>query len=216
MYIYELPTLNNSFRMKQLDKIASGLIIGFSIPLFFSLSALLLWFYLDRNESNALACVGIGFFLGIIIDFVFLKRLIRFRYELPIWFIAAIYIFYNILMYGFFMGFPVFNVFLGSMAAYYFGKRIHFRDIPEAEHSGIVNRVSLFTTSIMTLICISSGFIALAGNGVGKDLQMMARLNFEPTKEMILAVALVGGSVLIVSEYYLTKIILNKTIQSSH
>lgn len=201
--------------MKKLDKLLIGLIIGCSSPLFFGSSALIFWFFLDRNENNAPVYLGIGLFIGILINIRFLKRWIRSRYELPIWFITGIYTFYNILVYGFFMGFPVFNVFLGLIAGYYFGKRIQFRKIPPEEQPRIVNKVSLFTAILMTLICISSGFIALAGNGVGKDLQMMARLNFQPTKGMILAVALVGGTVLIASEYYLTKIVLNKTIQSS-
>jgi len=64
----------------------------------------------------------------------------------------------------------------------------------------------------MTLICISSALIALAGNGVGKDLQMMFGLNFEVTKPMIVTIALIGGGTLISSQYYLTKMMTKRAV----
>jgi hypothetical protein len=199
--------------MKQLDKLLIGLIIGGIFPLLLGLCAVIVWFYADKDENNALTYLLVGLAAGFLIDLRFLKKWVRHRYELPIWFVCAIYLFYNVLIYGMFMGFPVFNLFLGLMAGYYSGQRIHFNSILPEVRNRIFNRISLFTALIMTLICISSGFIALAGNGVGKEVQSMLGLDFDVTKGMIAVLAWIGGLFLIVSEYYLTKMTVKITIK---
>lgn len=198
--------------MKSVNKILIGLLIGFAFPIFFGLTAGVIWFYFDRNENDALIYVITGLLVGLIIDFRYLKSLINHRFELPIHMIAGLYLFYNIVLYGMFMGFPVFNLFWGVVAGYYFGLRIHHLNIPPTQHQRIINQVSLFTALIMTFICISSASIALAGNGVGKDLQMMFGLNFEVTKPMIVAIAMVGGLLLIGSQYYITKLTIGRIL----
>lgn len=198
--------------MPRFDKILFGVLLGCAFPVFFGLIAVTAWFYLDKNENYAPAYLAVGLMTGFIIDAIFLKGWINHRYELPIWLIIGMYLLYNIGMYGMFMGFPVFNLFWGLVAGYYFGRRIHYLKIPWTEHPGIINWVSIFSTFIMTLICISSGWIAMAGDGVGKDLQGMFGLHFEVTKPMVLAVVLIGGIFLIVSQYFLTKMTLKETV----
>jgi len=146
---------------------------------------------------------------------MFLKRWINKRYVLPIWFVIGIYILYNIGLFGVFMGFPVFNVLLGLLAGYYFGNRICSNKIQQDKHSKLINQVSLFTGLIMIFICISSGFIALVGSGVGYDIQGMLGLGFEVTKPMIWSITLIGGFVLILLQILLTRITMIKTIKNN-
>lgn len=201
--------------MKKFDKILIGLFVGGAPPILFCMVSVMIWFYLDKLESRALIYVTAGFFLGSLIDLKFLRGWINDRYKLPVWFVTGIYLFYNIGIYGLFMGFPVFNLILGLFAGYYFGKKIGSEKISWDQHKKIINQVSLFTGLVMTLNCISSGFIALAGKGVGKDIQGMLGLGFEVTRPMIWSITLIGGIVLILIQILLTKITMIKTIKNS-
>jgi len=196
------------------DKIVIDLLLGAAFPVFCFLAAGTIWFYVDRNETVVLYYVVTGLIVGLLIDLRYLKGWIIRRFELPIWFMVALYLFYNIGMYGMFMGFPVFNLFWGIIAGYYFGLRINHLNLSQTQHPKIINRVAIFTAFIMTVICISSACIALAGNGVGKDLQMMFRLSFEVTKQMIIAISLIGGIILIGLQYFITKITMQRIIKS--
>jgi hypothetical protein len=199
--------------MKGIDKIFFGLIIGCAFPFLLCLVSMTIWYYLDKSESNVLFYLAAGLLLGLFIDFKFLNSWIKKRYELPVWFILGIYVLYNIGLYGMFMGFPVFNTFLSVIAGYYYGKRILFRKIPSEKHNKLINRVSLVTGLIMLFICISSGFIALAGEGVGYDIQGMLGLRFVITKSMIWGITIIGGISLIILTIALTKIAIIKTLK---
>jgi hypothetical protein len=196
------------------DRIVIGVLLGAAFPVFCFLVAGTIWFYIDRNETVVLYYVITGLLIGLLIDLGFLKGWIIRRFELPIWFVVALYLFYNIGMYGMFMGFPVFNLFWGVIAGYYFGLRINHLNLSQTQQYKITNRVAIFTAFIMTIICISSACIALAGTGVGQDLQMMFRLNFEVTKQMIIAISLIGGIILIGLQFFITKIMMQLIIKS--
>jgi hypothetical protein len=199
--------------MKKFEKIISGLIIGSTFPLLFGLLSMITWFYLDKSESKIVIYLSTGLLLGLIIDLKFLKGWINYRFDLPLWCIAGIYIFYNVCVYGFFMGFPVFNVFLGLIAGYYFGNRICYNKIQPEMHSKQINKVSLFTGLIMTLICISSGIIGLTDKTIGENIRGMLGLDFEVTRAMILTLIFVGGFGLIGFQYFITRFAMTQTIR---
>jgi hypothetical protein len=199
--------------MKRFEKIISGLIIGGTFPLLFGLLSVITWFYLDKSDNRVVIYLTTGLLLGLMIDLKFLKGWINHRFDLPLWYIAGIYIFYNICVYGFFMGFPVFNVLLGLIAGYYFGNRICSNNIQPEKRSKLINQVSLFTGLIMTLICVSSGVIGLTDKTIGENIRGMLGLDFEITKIMILTVIFVGGFGLIATQYFVTRLTMVKTIK---
>jgi hypothetical protein len=198
--------------MKRLDKLIFGIMIGSAFPIFLFMIALAIWFYFFQN-ANVLYFVFVGLSTGLLFDLIFLKRLVENKYNLPSWMIIGIYALYNICIFGFFMGFPVFNLSMGMIAGYYFGKRLRYNNISFVESKLIIIRVSIFTSLIMLFICIASAFIANIGEGVGKDLQHMFRLNFEVTRTMIWGIILIGGMSLIISQFFLTKFTMIKTIK---
>jgi hypothetical protein len=200
--------------MKTIDKLLFGLLFGFSFPLFFFLMALTLWYYLFQN-FNVLYFVLPGVIAGILIDALYLKKLIFITLNLPTWTLIGFYLFYNICIYGFFMGFPVFNLGMGIIAGYYFGIRINHENSPLKQVEYLRKSVPFFTTLVMVLICISTALIALSEKTLGLELQGMFRLRFQVTKGMIISIILIGGIGLIVTQYYLTKIIMNGTIKNS-
>ena len=199
--------------MKRFEKIISGLIIGSTFPLLLGLLSVLIWFYLDKSEDRPVIYLIVGILLGLIIDYKFLKGWIGNRFDLSIGFMATIYVIYNILVFGFFMGFPVFNVFLGFFAGYYFSNRICFKNVELKKHSKIINQVSLFSGLIMTLICISSGFLALINNEAAGMIKEVLGLGFEVTRSMIWGIVFFGGLTLILANILLTRITMIKTIK---
>jgi hypothetical protein len=202
--------------MKNIDKIFIGILIGSAFPLLLSLLSVILWFYINRNTEWVLIYLATGLILGFIIDFKFLKTWIIKRYELPIWFIIGMYIFYNIEIYGFFMGVPVVNIIMGLIAGYYSGKKIEYQNISPDKIPAVIKNVSLFTCLIMSLICLSSAAIALIDESTGENLRLMVGLNFPVTKTMILAIILFGGFILILSQYFITKLVMTKTIKTNN
>jgi len=200
--------------MKRSEKIITGFILGGTFPLLLGLLSLLIWFVFDKNESRALFYVLSGFLLGFLIDIVFLKKWIDKRYELPVWFIAGIYLFYNICIYGMFMGFPVFNLVMGIMAGYYYGNRIYYNNTLDKKQHKLIQQVSLFTGIVMVVICIASGIIALTGNSVGADIGSMLGLGFEVTRPMLWGITLIGGTFLVWLQVMVTRITLKKVLQS--
>jgi hypothetical protein len=200
--------------MKRSEKIITGFIIGGTFPLLLGMLSVVIWFFLDKNESKAPIYLISGLLLGFLIDIGFLKKWIDKRYELPVWFVTGIYLFYNICIYGMFMGFPVFNELMGIMAGYYYGNRIYYNNTLLKKPHNLIQKVSLFTGLIMAVLCIASGFIALKGTGVGMDVQKMLRLSFEVTKPMLLGIAVIGGILLVWLQVMVTRITLKKVLQS--
>jgi hypothetical protein len=201
--------------MKSFDKIFFGFIIGSAFPFLLCLLSVIIWFWFDKSESRVLIYLSTGLLPGLIIDLKFLKSWINNRYELSPWFIILIYLIYNIGLYGFFMGFPVFNIFFGILAGYYFGNRICYNNTQPEMWSKLINKVSLFTGLIMTLICISSGFLALVHNEAAGMIKEVLGLGFEVTKSMVWGIVLFGGSALILTNILLTRVTMIKTIKNN-
>jgi len=197
--------------MKPLDKLLFGLIFGASFPLFFFLIALALRYFFQ--DVSAYYFVIPGLIAGIITDIIFLKRLVRITLDLPEWAIIVFYLFYNICLYGMFMGFPVFNLVMGVIAGYYYGIKINHKNFTMHEIEIIKKRVSLFAGSIMVIICISSAVIALTEKTICQELEGMLDLKFQVTMNMVIALILIGGATLIITQYYLTKIAITLAIK---
>lgn len=200
--------------MKNLEKIISGLIIGSIFPLSLGLITLSIWFMFDKSESRPLIYLIFGVLIGGLIDLKFIKTWINNRFNLPTWIIALIYIVYNIFVFGFFMGFPVFNVLLGLLAGYYYANRICSNKIDPTRYKKLLNQVSLFTGIIMTLVCISSGFLAIYNNGAAGMIQDLLGLPFEVTRSMLWMIVVIGGLVLVLITVLLTRFTMVKIIRN--
>jgi hypothetical protein len=200
--------------MKNFEKKINGLIIGSIFPLSLGLLSVTIWVLFDKAENRPFIYLVSGLLIGGLIDLKFLKSWINRRFNLPIWIIASIYLVYNIFVYGFFMGLPVFNAFLGLLAGYYFGNRICFNKVESEKHPKLINQVSIFAGLIMTFVCISSGFLAIYDNGASGMIQNVLGLSFEVTRSMLWGIVLIGGLTLILANILLTRITMIKTIKN--
>ena len=199
--------------MKNIEKRISELIIGSIFPLSLGLLLVTIWFLFDKSESRPLIYLAVGLLAGILIDLRYLKGWINRRFNLPIWIIISIYLVYNVFVYGFFMGLPVFNTFLGLLAGYYSGNRILINKVESAKHPRLIKQVSLFAGLIMTFVCISSGFLAIYDNGAAGMIQNLLGLNYEVTSAMLWGIVLIGGIILIIANILLTRLTMINTIR---
>ena len=66
----------------------------------------------------------------------------------------------------------------------------------------------------MTLVCISSGFLAIMDYGDAGMIKNVLGLDFEVTNSMIWGIVLVGGLILILTNILFTRITMTKTIKT--
>ncbi len=113
----------------------------------------------------------------------------------------AIYFFYSICVFGFFMGVPVFNVALALPAGVFIGASLAHLNLNSIEEKKKVHQALTFTLLVMGLICAASAFLALRDPTTAANLEGMLRLRFTVTRPMIVALILVGGSALLLLQW---------------
>ncbi|MCX6221446.1 MAG: hypothetical protein NTZ69_10695 [Bacteroidia bacterium] len=192
--------------MKKYDDLFFGLIIGGFFPILLLFLTVIGWFYLDRNEAHIPYYLLTASIAGLAIDLKYLKKWLTRKYELPTWFTVFIYLFYNVMILGFLMGLPLLNPFAGIVAGYYFGRKFQNPETSGAKISTQINRLSLFTALVMTLVCSASGFVGLAGDGAGSEVQHMLHLGFEITRPMLWGITVIGGAGLVLLTVLLTRV----------
>jgi hypothetical protein len=163
-------------------------LIGGIFPLLFFIMAL--WSSIGRMPEDKILWVAFaGFIWGIILDYLVLKRILSHLYSLPLWAMALVYLFYSILIYGFFVGYPLFNIFLAIPGGIYMGIRCqkHKHDHGKKLKSGTY----LFTSFIMVALC-------------GLTITNMLRLPLTISKPLMVVISVLGGLLLVYVTYYLT------------
>ncbi len=116
----------------------------------------------------------------------------------------AIFIFYSVCTFGFFMGVPVPNLGLAVLAGIYIGRRLA-HSTPNAEDQKRLTAESAgFTTLVFFFICAASAYFALRDPTTGANLQGMFRLPFVVTPGMVLTLILVGGAAVLALNWWLT------------
>jgi len=145
-----------------------------------------------------------GLLLGILIDIVFLKKLVERVYELSTVFWLAVLLFYSVGIFGFFMGVPVFNTALAIPAGFVIGGKLAHEMVNGVQLRRTTVRTCILTTMLMALVCATSAFFALMSPSTPSDLRGMLGLNFEVTQAMIWGLILVGGLGLLAVNWLLT------------
>jgi hypothetical protein len=181
--------------------VPSMVIFGALFPLLIALIAVIIWHYFDRSEDK----VGIyldlgGLLIGLLIDIRYLKKWVTNRYRLSLTFVGFVFVFYNVMVYGFFMGFPVFNVFLSIMAGWYMGNRLSANSSDWKDQKRIINQATIFVGLVMVVICASSAYLALREENIGLQIKGMLGLHFEVTRPMVIGIIVVGGLALITAQ----------------
>lgn len=188
-------------------------ILALVIPMTFFL---LFWWsslFFTGNEKTIeiFAFVGIG--LGLLIDVfigIFWKRSV---YALPKRLIVIVYLFYCFGMLGFFMGVPLFHPILGALAGYFWAERIIYLKTFGGTIKAEIRTVSVFTAAMMGLISALSATFALLDKYTANNIEGMFNLSFDISMPVLIISILVGGIFLILLQYWLTRLIMRRTLK---
>ena len=188
----------------RIESFILGVLLGAIFPIMLFLAG---WWgsigLVAEKDIFKFALLGLG--VGISIDVIFLKRWVESAFNLNRIILLFVYLFYSICIYGFFMGFPVFNAAMGITAGLYIGRRMCHQNANTEEFNRNVKVASIFATIVMAIVCLSSALLALSERNLSAQLESMFRLNFEVTWPMIIGIIVLGGTALILSQYWLTK-----------
>lgn len=198
--------------MLHLAKTFFVFVIGLVFPVLFFL---LFWwvslaFGCSEKTIGIMALTGFG--IGLIIDFIIQLFWKVDIYQIPEKLLIAVYVFYSICIFGFFMGVPIFHPLLGIMAGYYWAKRILFYKYPYGTYKGEIKRVSRFTAIVMGAISLCSAGIALMDKYTSSNLKGMLNLPFDISMPWLVISIVMGGLLLIWFQYWLTKKVMTKLL----
>jgi hypothetical protein len=162
---------------------------------------LIIVFHLPESIITEGGTVGMG--LGFVLDIIFLKKIVAQGYNLPLGIWIGTYIIISLLIFGFFMGVPVFNIFAGILGGIYTGRKMKFKQKSEPEFKQKLRQTCFFTSGIILLICLASAMLALSDPFTAANLQGMLKLK-EVTPAMIRSLILYGGIGTIIVQYATT------------
>ena len=198
--------------MIKYDRILFNGIFGLVLPVF---CFLFFWWgsLLFTNNNNLIMVAAIsGLGTGLLIS-LYLKYKYRvdiYRLSKPI--LLLVYLFYNFVLLGLFMGVPIFHIILGVIAGFYRTKCLIY-DNNIVDYKMEIFKISSFTSAITGFICLLSAVIALLSKSTPYDLKGMFRLSFDMTQPLLISFIITGGILLIVSQYWLTKFTMIKTLK---
>ncbi len=195
------------------EKIFLLLVFGGVAPIGFFLCG---WWgsYLYAPETSIPFFTLGGLAIGLLLDGLFLRHWLGMAYHFNPIILIAIYLFYSIGMFGFFMGVPLFNALFGPLVGFYTGRRISVTNPPDRK--AIIHRVSLFTAFVLAVACLAALLLAaseptLAANIQGMILDMTG-LNINMDNHTILVFSSIAGIGLVIAEFYLTRMAIKKAI----
>lgn len=189
--------------MRQIENGVIGIILG-AVPV---IACFLAGWWISIPfvpESRVCLCALGGLLLGMLVDVVFLGGWIRRAYLMKTWIWKAVYVFYSIGMFGFFMGVPVFNVMLALPAGIFVGRWLAHSGADSTLMHKTARQAAVFTTSVLGVVCIASASVALVDPSTAHNLQGMLGLSFQVTHGMVIGIILVGGATILTLDWWLT------------
>ena len=178
-------------------------IIGSILPILLFLVGW--WTSLCFVEDRIVFLFGLlGLGVGFVIDIIIFKQIAR-AYMWNQALLAGIYLFYSVCVFGFFMGVPVFNLAIGALAGVFMGRRFYHLGIPREKLPKATANFGLFTARVMALFSFASAYLAVRDNEhTAHNLQGMFKLPFLPTDQMIMVLIVVGGTGLVLTQYWVS------------
>jgi hypothetical protein len=193
-----------------IEKVLIGVFLGVIFPV---LGFLAWWWgtfdFLPDRLTFLMAFVGL--LIGILVDIAYLRRWVGNAYSINLKIWMAVYLFYSIAMFGFFMGMPVFNVILAVPAGLFIGSKLACQSADHEEVRRMNRNTCVFTTGILAVVCGVSAVIALVDPYTSLNLQGMLGLQFDVTRWMLAGIIVIGGIALLLLQWGITGKVINLT-----
>jgi hypothetical protein len=148
-----------------------------------------------------------GLAIGLVLDATALRRWTGSLFSMGDRALLLVALFYSIGMYGFFMGFPVFNAAIGIVGGYAVAHRAVLTGWTRERAARDARRVAIAMTWTLGALCVATAWMALNEATMGAQLQQMLGLPFAVTWPMIYAIIGVGGTGLLVFQYVATVLV---------
>ena len=191
--------------MSKIESAFVALIIGPVVPIALFLFG---WWtslgIIPERLVPVVCLVGLG--IGGAVDIAFLKRWVRRAYSWNERLLLAIFLFYSVCVFGFFMGVPVFNLAVGVVAGLFWGRRLSHLGANQEQACADALRAARVSALAIGLVSLASAYFATRDlTDTARNLQGMLGLPFTPTDHMVIALIVTGGPALIVAQHWLTK-----------
>jgi len=164
----------------------------------------------DLSEKVVSTSALSGLAVGVILAAVILRPLVRNAYKISNKAIAAIYIFYSTLAFGFCMGIPAFNYVLGMLAGVYVVRKMLYLKANENEYNRGIKKTAIFTAVIMAIACCLMAMVGFAGKVSGKNFEALLKslfgLELSINTAGFIGIIFLGGCAMILLQYWLTKL----------
>ena len=187
--------------MTKTDKTVSLLVLGTLTPVCFLL--LFWWGSIPFVEERLVPVMALlGLLAGAALDCTLLRRFVFRLFSLPVPALAALGACYSVLVYGFFMGFPVFNSLVGIAGGTIAARACVLQGLTEEETNKRLREINLFFLGLLFVLCVCSAILALNEPTIGLQIKGMFSLPFDVTFGMVWALILLGGALLLVFQYF--------------
>jgi hypothetical protein len=184
-----------------LDRLSSRLVLGALAPVVLFLTG---WWgtlaVLGDSPAIGPAALG-GLALGLALDFTLLRPRLDSLFDLGPVALCGLAAFYSVMIYGFFMGLPVFNVLVGLVGGYVAGRSAVRHGLAPERAAREARITATVSTSVLALLCVATAWMALREPTIGSQLRGMLGLPFEVTMPMVYATIVCGGASLLAAEY---------------
>jgi len=115
--------------------------------------------------------------------------------------LGAVALFYSVMIYGVFMGMPLFNLGVGIVGGAVVGHRAARIGCTAEALRRQAHHWALFVTTILLGLCTVTVLLTWGEESLGSELQHMFRLPFAVTRGTIAALIWGGGTALLVVQY---------------
>lgn len=159
-------------KLTKTESIAVGFAVGILCPLLLFVlcwwvtATLSMYHVLRIPESGIAVAAFTGLVLGITLDVLYLRRWILRFFSVDLRVMVLVYLCCSVIAVAFFMGVPVGNLVLGTLAGVYIGRREYHAARSGESTLKTVRKASLFTAAVTGAEALPIGLLALSEDWV--------------------------------------------------
>jgi len=169
--------------MNKRESVVVSVILGLACPYLTGVicwwtSATLLLSGVARISDRGIAIAAFGgLAIGLVVDAIWLKRWVANIYTLHLALLASVYLAFSVIAVASFMGLPIGNLLLGTLAGVYIGRRIFHGQADATAAEITICRTSGFTAAITGSEAFAIGLLALRERSIVKALSAFFGVN---------------------------------------